>query len=143
MTIYIAEEVGCDYAVKIGVTDRDVENRLAELQTGNPRKLRIVRVLEGDEAEERRLHELFAEERLLGEWFRLSDRVRQFAYGGVVPDNEQIKIATEHHFGDVSVSAAPVTEKLEISKKHHVGDVSVSAMLATEKIVVSNGIHKK
>ena len=56
--------------VKIGRTDNP-EKRLNSIQTGYPRKLQILGILETDNsvAEEHRLHLYFENSRLHGEWF--------------------------------------------------------------------------
>lgn len=56
---------------KIGYTDLQVERRVAELQTGNPRRLVVVAVLGGGRLLEQNLHAMFAEKRVVGEWFKL------------------------------------------------------------------------
>lgn len=68
--------MGCTYViqaesggpVKIGRTDKPVETRLKSLQTGNPEKLRIIYVFNGDWYE-KHIHDRFADRRLVGEWF--------------------------------------------------------------------------
>ena len=55
--------------VKIGYT-ADIDQRRKTLQAGNAERLYIVASIPGDEQCERRLHERFANGRLLGEWFR-------------------------------------------------------------------------
>lgn len=60
-------------AIKIGHTTRSVSKRVAELQTGNPRVLTVVRTMPGPLELERAYHEMFAA-RLVrpgGEWFAL------------------------------------------------------------------------
>ncbi len=54
--------------VKIGYTD-NLADRLRTLQSGNPQPLYALAVIPGDVARERRLHQRFAEGRLIGEWF--------------------------------------------------------------------------
>lgn len=53
---------------KIGKAD-DVNKRLRELQTGNPKKLSVKLSIEGDEVEEKKLHQIFNRRRMVGEWF--------------------------------------------------------------------------
>jgi hypothetical protein len=53
---------------KIGKAD-DVNKRLRELQTGNPKKLSVKLCIEGDEVEEKKLHKIFHRRRMVGEWF--------------------------------------------------------------------------
>lgn len=62
-------QAGEDGPVKIGVAAEPFK-RLAELQTGNPARLRVVAIIEGDTGIEKALHERFAEHRLEGEWFK-------------------------------------------------------------------------
>lgn len=54
--------------VKIGVA-RNPKKRLKALQTGNPHKLELMRVIKGGYAEEAALHGHFAHLRVEGEWF--------------------------------------------------------------------------
>jgi len=69
-TIYVIEGAAGHY--KIGYTRGPVGKRLRALQTGNPVKLRIEMTLTGTEREEQRLHALFSDKRVVGEWFLLS-----------------------------------------------------------------------
>lgn len=59
-------------ALKIGMTTDHPSNRIASLQTGNPRLLTVLASVEVDDAiaAERILHEHFMEYNLLGEWFQ-------------------------------------------------------------------------
>ena len=65
---FIADGTG---HVKIGVSN-DVPARMAQLQTGNPTRLRLLAVCPGGEPLERQLHRQFAHVRAEGEWFRLT-----------------------------------------------------------------------
>lgn len=56
---------------KIGYSTNP-EKRLAELQTGNPRKLILLYSMKGTEADERRLHAKYAPQNVLQEWFRIT-----------------------------------------------------------------------
>lgn len=65
--------------VKIGYTSKDdVSQRMRELQTASPTRLRVLGVMEGDQGRERLIHELFSERRVTGEWFEDSDLLRDF-----------------------------------------------------------------
>jgi hypothetical protein len=58
--------------VKIGFA-KDVAARLAQLQTGNACRLKLLAVIpNGSHALERRLHAFFAEHRVRNEWFQFS-----------------------------------------------------------------------
>jgi Meiotically up-regulated gene 113 len=69
MAVYFvkAEKIGL---VKIGVA-KNVRARLSELQVGSPDRLLLLGFIQGDEATERRLHALFREKHVIGEWFAL------------------------------------------------------------------------
>lgn len=66
--------------VKIGVT-KNALSRLKMLQTGCPLKLSFIRLLDGDEAEERSLHRRFATQRTSGEWFTFCDAMLTEDFG--------------------------------------------------------------
>ena len=82
--IYFIQSTG-DGLVKIGMT-RDLAGRLRTLQTGHPHHLQIIGFMPGGRLEERHLHELLAEHRVRGEWFRPAREVLEVAwYGGEIP----------------------------------------------------------
>jgi hypothetical protein len=58
---------------KIGMTRGDVDKRLAQLQTGSPRRLKLIKVIETDNPArmERTLHAMLQHKRGPGEWFKL------------------------------------------------------------------------
>ena len=60
--------------VKIGVAD-NVEKRLKELQTGNPKELTVVRSVycENPYYAEKLFHDLFRYKRVNGEWFKIDN----------------------------------------------------------------------
>lgn len=63
--------------VKIGTARRGrVEQRLKELQTGNPARLVVRQLLTGGRGVENELHLRFAHLRLSGEWFLCTDEIR-------------------------------------------------------------------
>lgn len=68
MAVYMIRG-GTDGPIKIGHSNNPA-SRLVSLQIGNWVPLVIYRVFEGDEEEERRLHLLFREFRITGEWYR-------------------------------------------------------------------------
>jgi hypothetical protein len=60
--------------VKIGTSRRDrLDQRIREVQTGNPSRLILLRTLDGGHDREAELHRAFACWRLHGEWFIPSD----------------------------------------------------------------------
>jgi len=66
--VYVIQAEG-DTPIKVGYANH-IPNRLAGLQTGNPRPLELLHVLVGGRPLERDLHDLLGfDERLMGEWF--------------------------------------------------------------------------
>lgn len=61
--------------VKIGFSSK-IANRITELSAQNPVTVRLLAVIQGGRDMERRLHEMLAEHRIKGEWFRRSDQVK-------------------------------------------------------------------
>lgn len=58
--------------VKIGKT-KNLKMRLRELQRFNSHELRVIVTIPGRETQERKLHDLFADRRVKGEWFSITD----------------------------------------------------------------------
>lgn len=77
MAVYFIEAVGTD-TVKIGVTAGDPEDRLKQLQTGCPHKLRLRVAIHGDLRLEQWLHQQFDHLCIGGEWFRLTAEVEAY-----------------------------------------------------------------
>ena len=71
--VYFIEAVGAGL-VKIG-TSTNVVQRVAQLQSGFPYELKLLRVLPGYLEEERFFHDLFSEYRVRAEWFE-SEKVQ-------------------------------------------------------------------
>lgn len=60
------------YYIKIGkTTHRNVKKRLGKIQTGNARKLELLKIYEDNNDSEKELHELFNNYRMCGEWFNI------------------------------------------------------------------------
>jgi hypothetical protein len=73
--IYIAEQVG-GRLVKIGWTKGCPKRRVQSLQTGSPKRLRLVGTIPAESVEdEKRLHTQFADLRVKGEWFKRSKAI--------------------------------------------------------------------
>lgn len=77
--IYFIEAVGANL-LKIGFTDRDPEERLKELQTGCPHRLRVVGVWDEPASCEKYHHEQWQHLRETGEWFRIDERLRGYMW---------------------------------------------------------------
>ena len=70
-------QAGEDGPVKIGVA-ANVFKRLAQYRTHDPIRLRLVGLIDGDRADEKRLLGRFSEYRLHGEWFRPGPQLVEF-----------------------------------------------------------------
>jgi len=70
--------IGCPAAdaVKIGVTWNNPYSRLGQAQVNCPLDLELLATCVGGVNAERELHDRFADLRIRGEWFRLSDELR-------------------------------------------------------------------
>lgn len=78
--LYFIGEAGLSSFVKIGFTKYPPAVRVKQLQTGNPRKLMLLYSCKCPEVMdvESRLHARFDEDRVEGEWFRISKQLRDF-----------------------------------------------------------------
>ena len=77
MPVYLIQ-VGEDGPIKIGHAN-DPWRRLSELQTSNPTPMRLLALLDGEEAEEAALHLRFQGLRIRGEWFDPSPELTALA----------------------------------------------------------------
>ena len=75
MIYFISTNDVADYPIKIGVTGVDFRTRFQTFQTVCPYRLKPIAIIEGDPAIERVLHDEFAADRLMGEWYRRTDRL--------------------------------------------------------------------
>lgn len=64
--------------VKIGYTGGPLETRMYALQVGLPFRLGVILTLDGGKDIERRLHRRFKTDRVHGEWFKPSKRIRDY-----------------------------------------------------------------
>lgn len=74
---------------KVGVTKGNPQNRMKQLQTGSPVKLRLVRTykLRNYEYVEKEVHKRLARYRTSGEWFDCDLRIIEETISNVVGDN--------------------------------------------------------
>ncbi len=70
--------------VKIGHTIRGIELRHAEHERDQGRVLQVLACLPGGREEEKALHRRFADDRITGEWFRVSKSLRSWLNCGIV-----------------------------------------------------------
>lgn len=71
MSVYFVRQ-GLLGNVKIGSTDNIVQ-RMRSLQTGQPVRLRLMRLFDGSASDEKTLHQRFKETAISGEWFRFHE----------------------------------------------------------------------
>jgi len=71
---------GYDGPIKIGYTDNSAESRRSQCQVGNPYKLYIMAVMDGDDCEEQKIHNDFSSTRLNGEWFKPNVNLLDFIH---------------------------------------------------------------
>jgi hypothetical protein len=71
-------------AVKIGFSVQP-RARLPEIQWGCPLRLTLEAVMPGNHEEEARLHRWFADDRITGEWFRLTEMLELVIKSNAVP----------------------------------------------------------
>jgi len=69
MSIYFIQ-CGTNGPIKIGYTNKDVKERLSQLQTACPYELKLLWVTDGDQEDEQKMHESLKHENIRGEWFR-------------------------------------------------------------------------
>ncbi len=86
--VYFIFQEGDDFVCKIGKSKESC-NRIKQLQTGNPNRLYVYKIINGYTEEESELHKRFAEFRITGtEWFHISKEDVDLA----VTDYEEIII---------------------------------------------------
>jgi hypothetical protein len=74
--IYFIEAVGQD-RIKIGKADNP-ESRLRQLQTGSAVELRLLGAVADNASREAETHAVFSSERIQGEWFHATPRLREY-----------------------------------------------------------------
>lgn len=76
--IYFIQQ-GKTGAIKIGYTSKDdVRDRLLTLQVGSAESLHVIGVMEGDQKQEKLLHQLFKPYHMKGEWFESSPKLYMY-----------------------------------------------------------------
>lgn len=72
--------IGCPETrrCKIGFTKGRPEKRLAGLQTGSASQLALIAMHPGDPGSERKLHLMFAADRVHGEWFEIGTKLQAY-----------------------------------------------------------------
>lgn len=68
---------GKDGPIKIGTTN-NVESRLGDIRVLNPQKIKLLKSIKGTQKYEKEIHRKFKNDRIKGEWFRLSSDLIEF-----------------------------------------------------------------
>lgn len=74
LNLYFIQTDCAEGHIKIGI-GADVISRMAQMQTGCPYKLKLLKVVKDAAHMEKVLHREFADDNLHGEWFRMTDRL--------------------------------------------------------------------
>ena len=74
--------------VKIGFT-RDIDGRLAPLQSGNPHEMRLLGTIPATDDTEAFFHQMFAAQRVVGEWFKIAGPLDAFL--SALPENARLR----------------------------------------------------
>lgn len=93
-------------AVKIGYTQQNPKERLANLQTGSSCYLVLIATIEGDTSVERQYHEQFKKYRKTGEWFFFGEEIKDF-----------ITDLHSNVLGDELSNVAQVEKKMSVSER--------------------------
>lgn len=96
---------GWNDPVKIGIS-AEPRQRLGDLQTSTPHKLRILVMFRGTRKDEKALHHRFKVHRLTGEWFQRSRAINDFI-ANVASDLDEIKAPAEPNGFDAWISKHP------------------------------------
>lgn len=75
--VYFFLAVGCD-RVKIGMVSSDLYQRIEQVSTACPFPIRVLAVIDGDRTKEVEIQRRFAHLRCNGEWFKLTQELRDF-----------------------------------------------------------------
>lgn len=92
--------VSCnDEFIKIGYCcERNLKRRMNALQVGNPQRMTLIKVIEGEKKDERELHDRFAHLRVQGEWFKLNEELRAYlAMAASFPPNLTLAEVERRH----------------------------------------------
>jgi len=69
--------IGNNEQIKIGYSKK-VKNRISSIKTACPFELTLSLIISGDKTKEKELHSKFNKDRVKGEWFTLSEDIRQY-----------------------------------------------------------------
>jgi hypothetical protein len=76
-TVYLVKPTGLR-VIKIGIAGENVDARLGGLQTGCPFPVHLILTFPGGKIVEEKIHEVFHNTRLMGEWFVLDETMKEF-----------------------------------------------------------------
>lgn len=133
MSVYFvtAREVN---AVKIG-NSNDPVARLGEIQWGCPCELKLEAIIDGDQEVEFALHRRFADDRIRGEWFRITEMIE--AMMAQVPTPDQPKKTRVPR----AKKARPAASDIRARHEAYVASVRAGEMRALKRRIASGDIH--
>jgi hypothetical protein len=109
-----AREVGM---VKIGCA-YEPHRRMTFMQTACPVGLALEAILPGAYAEEKRHHEMFAEHRVRGEWFKITPEIEALIAANQAPDKPR-SIAQRRRILAMHDAEAPLNRKLSEQERKY------------------------
>lgn len=128
--------ITCDEtkSCKIGYS-KNPEKRLKHLQTGNPSKLHLTKVIPGEFEDEKQLHSKFKHLSKKGEWFELSNEIEEyFKFKSV--NNDYLNITSS--FLEIIKMSNDVKLKMFASLVEKYGDDKEFSMTKALKEVIAN-----
>jgi len=95
--IYFIQQ-GNDGPIKIGYTNKPIEQRMTHLQISCPDQLNLLATIDGTPKDENTLQQRFRSDRIRGEWFNPSNNILSYLYPVPaidpefhIPDKDDIK----------------------------------------------------
>jgi len=85
-------------SIKIGYTDKNVSQRMSDLQCGSAEQLYLLGTIPGDISGEKDLHNKFKEHHVRGEWFEPSQQLYAFIIENSTNDIESVDYKIDYGF---------------------------------------------
>ena len=152
MTVYFAQTRIDPTKVKIGFTS-DVEARRVNMSVSVPGGVTMLATMDGGKETEAYLHEKFADDNVSGEWFELSEPVREFIRDlqngkqGLIPFRDEAKYMTREtaeYASDAIELARQMAAEILNAEFKGIGDTIDAAMFRVQHKhgLSSNLLHR-